>query len=274
MDLVLGDLRDQRRHRADDVRRLEGAPHRQLALDLVEGGDALAGLERAGMDALIGDQLLDRHFRLLEGRVRRLLVAHLPGEDVIVVLALAVGAVGLVLDVLAQDGRARRHRLEGIDEHGQLLVLDLDQLGRVGRHIAVLRDDEGDFLVLVQHLLLGQHRRHVAGQGRHVVQAERLQVGGRQHGQHARQRLRLRGIDLLDPRMAVGRAREVAIDHARQFQVVDIVALALDEADVLDALALAAHALELLGALFLRRCHVVHSAASLTDAPESLAAAY
>ena len=156
VDLVLGDLRDQRRHRADDVRRLEGAPHRQLALDLVEGGDALAGLERAGMDALIGDQLLDRHFRLLEGRVRRLLVAHLPGEDVVVVLALAVGAVGLVLDVFAQDRRARRHRLEGIDEHRQLLVLDLDQLGRVGRDIAVLGDDEGDFLVLVQHLLLGQ----------------------------------------------------------------------------------------------------------------------
>ena len=59
VDLVLGDLRDQRRDRADDVRRLERAPDRQLALDLVERGDALAGLERTGVHALIGDQLLD-----------------------------------------------------------------------------------------------------------------------------------------------------------------------------------------------------------------------
>src|ERR1700745_1900482 len=44
VDLVLGDFRDQRGDRADDVRRLEGAPQRQLALDLVEGGDRLAGL--------------------------------------------------------------------------------------------------------------------------------------------------------------------------------------------------------------------------------------
>ena len=71
VDLVLGDLRDQRGDGADDVRRLEGAPHGQLALDLVERGDALAGLERTGVHALIGDQLLDRDVGLAEGRVGR-----------------------------------------------------------------------------------------------------------------------------------------------------------------------------------------------------------
>ena len=173
-----------------------------------------------------------------------------------------------------RTGRVRRHRLERIDQHRQLFVLDLDQLDRVGRDIAVVGDDEGDFLVLEQHLLLRQHRLHVAGERRHVVQAERLQVGGGQHRHHARHRLRLGGVDLLDPRMAVGRADEVAVDHAGQLQVVDIVALALDEADVLDALALAAHALELLGAFGGGGGHVVHSAASWNGTPASLAAAY
>ncbi len=104
----------------------------------------------------------------------------------VVVLALAVRAFGLVLEVLAQHRRVRRHRLERIDDHRQPLVLDLDQLGRVGRHIAVLGDDEGDLLVLEQHLFLGQHRLHVAGKRRHVVQVERLEVGRGQHREHAR----------------------------------------------------------------------------------------
>ena len=133
--------------------------------------------------------------------------------------------------------------------HRQRLVVDLDQLGAVGRGVAVLGDDEGDLLVLEEHLLLGQHRLHVAGERRHVVEAERLQVGGGQHGEHAGQRGRLGGVDLLDAGVGVGRADEVAVDHAGQLQIVDVVALALGEADVLDALALAAEALQLLGAL-------------------------
>ena len=74
--------------------------------------------------------------------------------------------------------------------------------------------------------------------------------------------------------MGVGRADEVSVQHARQFHVVDIIALALREADVLDALAFAAHALELGFALFPRGSHVVHSAASLNSTPLILSAAY
>ncbi len=74
--------------------------------------------------------------------------------------------------------------------------------------------------------------------------------------------------------MGVRRADEVAVQHARQLHVVDIVAFALREADVLDALAFAAHALELGFALFPRGSDVVHSAASLNWAPLIFAAAY
>ena len=64
------------------------------------------------------------------------------------------------------------------------------------------------------------------------------------------------------------------MQHARQLQIVDVVALALGEADVLDALALAAHAFEFGFALFPRGSHVVHSAASLNSTPLILSAAY
>ncbi len=65
------------------------------------------------------------------------------------------------------------------------------------------------------------------------------------------------------------------MQHARQLDIVDVIAFPLREAHVLDALALAPNALQLIGA-FERsgRGGVVHSAASLTSIPLSLAAAY
>jgi len=257
------------------VRGLEGAPYGELAPDLVERGDALAGLQRARMDALVGDQLLDGDLGLAEGEVGGLLVADLPGEDVIVVPALAVGALGLVLDVLAQHRRIRGHRLERVDEDRQRLVLDLDELDRVGRDVALLGDDEGDLLVLEQHLLLGEHRLHVAGERRHVVQIEGFEIRRGEHRDDAGQRLGLGGVDLPDAGVAVGRAHEVAVQQAERLHVVHVVALALDEADILDALALAAHALEAVGALGGgRRGDLVHSAASRSGTPLILAAAH
>ena len=87
VDLLFRNLGDQRHHGADHMRRLEGAPDRQLALDLVERADALAGLQRRRMGAVIGDHLLDRDIRLAEGGIGQVLVADGPFEDVVVMLA-------------------------------------------------------------------------------------------------------------------------------------------------------------------------------------------
>src|SRR4029079_9493330 len=93
-------------------------------------------------------------------------------------------------------------------------------------------------------------------------------------GEHAGHLQRLFRVDRFHPRMRMRRADEGAVQHARQFDVVDVIALALREAGVLDPLALAAHALEGGGALFPRGSQVVHSAASLSSTPLILAAAY
>ena len=171
-------------------------------------------------------------------------------------------------------GASGVHRLERIDHDRQRLVFDLDRVDAVIGGVAVGGDHEGDFLVLEQHLAVGQHHLHVAGQRRHPGEVDGLQRLGGDHREHARHLQRLLGVDRLDARMGVRRADEIAMQHARQLQVVDIVALALGEADVLDALALAAHAFEFGFALFPRGSHVVHSAASLNSVPLILAAAY
>src|SRR5262249_49588549 len=147
VDLVFGNLRDQRTDGTNDVRGLERAPQREFARDLVEGGDALAGLKRTRMHARIDDQLFDRNVGFFKGRIGCRLVARRPGEDVIVVFALAVRAVGLVLDVLTDHRRIGGHRLERIDVDGQRLVLHLDQIGGIGRRIAVLCDYKRNLLV-------------------------------------------------------------------------------------------------------------------------------
>ncbi len=275
MDLVLRHGGDQRHHGADDVRGLERAVDREVAGDLVEADDALAGFERAGVHALVAQEVLGRHLGLGEGGVGQLLVADLPVEDVVVVLARSVGAVLLVLDVLAQDRRVVVHRLERIDDDRKGLVLDLDEVGGVGGDIAVGGDDEGDLLVLEQDLAVGEHHLDVAGERRHPGEIDALEVLGGQHREHAGHGLGLRGVDLHDPGVSMARAMEVAVQHPRQLDVVDVIALALGEAHVLDALALAAHALEFFGALERSgKGGVVHSAASLNSRPASLAAAY
>ena len=180
--------------------------------------------------------------------------------------------VSLVLDVLAQDRRVRLHRLERVDQRRQRLVLDLDQVDRVGGDVAVVGDDERHLLVGEQDLLVRQHRLHVAGQRRHVVQVQGLQVVGGEDGVHARQRLGLADVDALDPGVAVGAADEVAMQHPRQADIVDIVALALDQAGVLLALSGAADAAQGRLALLVaqHRCGA-HSAASLTDCSSAAA---
>jgi hypothetical protein len=214
------------------------------------------------VDALIENLLLDRDLGAGERLLGRGLIADLPGEDVVVVPARAVRARGLAGKVLAQHrGTLRERRLRVVDRR-QLLVVDFDQLDRIGRDVAVLRDHEGDLLVLEQHLAVGQHHLHIARERRHPVQVQGLQVLRREHRMHAGQRLRLRDIDRPDPRVAILAAHEVAEQHARQLEVVDIAALALDEADVLLALARAADAAEGRFALFLGHGGRHHSAAS------------
>ena len=153
------------------------------------------------------------------------------------VLARPVGAFGLAFEILAQDRGGVVHRLEGIDDNGQVLIFDLDQFDAIGGGVAVFRHHESHFLVLEQDLLVRQHGLNVAGERRHVVQVEGFQVLCGDHGEHAGCGKGRVLVDLFDAGVAVGRAHKIAEQHAGQLDVVDIVALSLREARVLDAFA-------------------------------------
>ena len=73
-------------------------------------------------------------------------------------------------------GASGSSALRGVDHGRQRLVLDVDQLERVARGVAVVGDDERDLLALEAHLVGGQHGLDVVRQRRHPGQAQRLEV--------------------------------------------------------------------------------------------------
>jgi hypothetical protein len=201
------------------MRCLESSPQRQMPVQLVHRGDTAAGLERARVDTLIDDAFLGHDGGLAQRPRRARGVADLPGEDVVVVSARPMRSARLVLEVISQDGRVRRHRLGRIDEHRQFLVLDLDQIDGVGRNVAILGHDERDLLALEQHFVIGQYGLNIAGQCRHPMQLERLQVVGGEHRLDTGQLERRVFLDRFDPGVTVGRPDEITEQHARQLEI-------------------------------------------------------
>ena len=261
-DVVLFDTGQQRGHGAHHVGRLKRAVNRQLAVHLVHAGHGPAGFQRARMGAVVVHRLFGNDLGIVDDLLGAFLVAHFPQEDVVVMLARAVSAAGLALEILSQNDVGLK-RLERIDDHGQRLVFHFDQFHGVGGDIAVRSYDKGHFLPLKQHFAIGQHHLLVTGQRRHPMQAERFEVFGGQHCHHAGQSHRRIGIDRFHAGVGIGRAHEVAVQHARQLYVIDVIALALGKTGVFHAFARAAHAFQIGNPVVAGWGLVVHCAASL-----------
>ncbi len=227
-DHVLGEPGDVRVDRAVRVRGLVAVVDVELASLRVEVGDDAAGLERRRVAARVDDVAADDRVGLGECALGCGLVAGLPcraGE----VVALA----GLVV---ADQRRVGVERLAGVDDGRQRLVLDVDQGQRVVGRVRIGRDHEGDLLALEADLVAGEHRLGVVGDRRHPRQAERLEVLGGDDGGDVRMGERGRGVDRDDARVRVRASQHGAVNHSRQLDVVEIGALAADEARVLLAL--------------------------------------
>ena len=225
VDLVLGDAGDERQRRAVHVRRLRRDVELQPT-HRVEVRHAAARLERRGMTALEPDPLLDALRARRERAGRAVLVADFPVKDV----------VGLLLAVGTQQHLVGL-RGERIGDDRQRRVVDLHRFGAVDGRRARLGEHGGHFLVLEQHLADRQHHLLVeAVEGRQPAEAGGLEVLAGNHGLHAGHLHRLGDVDALDLGVRVGAPHEREVEHARERQIVDVVALALDEARIFLAL--------------------------------------
>jgi hypothetical protein len=120
-----------------------------------------------------------------------------------------------------------RHRRQG-------LVVDVDELDGVLGDVGRLGDDRGDLLALEAHLVRGEHGLRVAGEGRHPGEVVLRQELACHDGDDARELLRLRGVDRPDTRVRERAPEELEVEHPRQGEVVEVLALAADEAGVFE----------------------------------------
>ena len=132
------------------------------------------------------------------------------------------------------SGASRIERRAGVDDDRERLVLDVDQLQRVARRVAVVGDHERDLLALEADLVGREHRLRVAATAsasRRASRASRSAPGD--DGVDLRVLERGGGVDRHDPGVGERAAQDRAVQHARQLHVVDERALAADEARVL-----------------------------------------
>ena len=258
------------------MRRLEGAVDGELALDLVDRADALAGLQRRRMGALVGDQLLDRHRGLGEG-ARRSARGRRPSSRRCGCSACAGHARRSVLSPMssrstgASSSIALKGSISGGSGSYSTSTASMPSSAAISGRRRRRRRPPGSGTAPCRRPAPSARRRPSVGiQASFTVFSFSAVRTASTPGTFS---AALSSIFLMRA-CGMGRADEVAEQHAGQLDVVDVVAPALGEADVLDALALAAHAFECGGALFPRGSEVVHSAASWNSTPLILAAAY
>ena len=184
------------------------------------------------MHARVVHVLLDGDGRAGKGGVGGFLVARIPGEDMVVVVALAVGAFGLAHQVFTNDRRAFFQGFKRVNHHGEFFVLHFNSFHTIGGGVAVGGNHHRHFLHLEMDFAIGQHGGYVTGQGGHPVQLERFEVFSRQHGNDAGYFQRFFFVDAQNARMGHGRAHDVHVQHFGQLDVINIVALALDKARI------------------------------------------
>jgi hypothetical protein len=216
-DVAELDARQLGRHVAHHEMALAAAPDGDLTglVDAHEAGMRLdvALVHRLGLEAALDDDF---------GRSE-------PGLDVaqrVLKLAGDIGGGGRtrlgadVAHVLVQNGRARLHGLVDVDHPGQDLVVDLDQLERLGGDPARRCRDRCHGMARVEYLIARHDIAAVEAQvldaeDRRLVPRELHEVAAGHDGFDAGQRGRLLEVDRLDTGMRMGAAQDLAHQHAR-----------------------------------------------------------
>ena len=198
------------------VRGLRCHVERRVPGRRVDIGDDAAGLHRRGVAARIKRLETDDPVGFCEGVVGLPLVARLPVVDV-------VG--GLALFLVPNQRRAGLQRLRWVNHRRQHLVTHVDQGQRITGDVGIGRDHAGDLLTLETDLVRRQHGLRVPGQRRHPGQLVLLEELACHHRHHPRESLSGGRVDRPDARVSERAAQDRHVQHSRQRDVVDVVAL-------------------------------------------------
>ncbi len=224
-EVVLRDAGEQGQEHAQDVRDLGGRPDGDLVAHAHRCRDDRARLHRVGDQALVDEAALHDDVGL---RLRGLVVAARHPRGVAAVRAL----VGV------DEGRAVLERVLHVDHGGQRLVVDVDEVERVGRERHVGGQHHGDDIAGVLDLVHADRgvvaHDDVVGDRPHARGAGQLgEVGAGVDGHDAVGREGGRGVDVRDPGVGHGAAQHGHVQRAGQLDVVGPVGATGEETRVL-----------------------------------------
>ena len=229
---MLGKTGNQRVHRAVCVRSLGGRPEDQLAGDRVHVCYRATGLHGRRVNAGVQDFLRDDDIGACECGVCDGLVASFP--------LFVNDVVGLAFFIVTNDRCAWIECLLGIGHDGQWIVINVDELECIASDVPRLSNDECDFLALKANLVRGQNCLGVVRQGWHPSQTQTLEILTGDNCHNTGELKRSRGVDRVDLCVCEWAAQDCSMQHARQVDVVYVVAFTTDETNVF----LADHAAE------------------------------
>ena len=213
------------------MRVLARHPDRELLVKAFVIGAHATRLHRHGRQPVLENSLLHHDVRLFERRLRDLgpRVCEIPAD---VVRPVHVRLRAALLESLLE-----------VHHRGQVLVLDLDQVGRVGRLALGLGEHRGDDLSLVGDLFLGDrkalgHKFFLGDKGRRGrmrAGEQALEVARRIDADHAGRLACVGDIDALDACVREWAAHEMGVRGALPREVIDVVAMTGDQARVFAA---------------------------------------
>ena len=226
-ELVLGHAVDEGAQESHNVRVLGRVPERQLSGGLHVAGKGRARLHGIRDEALLDDGFLHDHLGRAESLVDVPAAGHGPVEGLI-----ALDFVVELRRVLGRSGLGRNDRV-------QRLVVDIDQVERVVRLTAALRDDHGHDVTHVPHRILcdavvfgngqtGIGQEPCAGRRSDLVHG----VGVRVYGDDAACLGRCGCVDTVDAGVRVRAAEHGGMQRARKDDVVGVGGAARDQPGV------------------------------------------
>ncbi len=232
-DLVRRQAKGGHQPLLDEVDHLRAVPRGERAVTRVPLRDHPARLDGHADIALDVEAFAHRHIR--------------GGEHGIGVAEAGLEEDGDVVAPLGvKDGRSRFGSRDHVADHGQGLVLDLDQLAAVLSEGAALRQHHGHDLAHEEHAVAahgelghllhghghprGQSRRDGAKEGQRLHPA--LEIGEGEDVDHAGEPARRVCLHGHDSSVPVRAPDERRVEHARKLDVVDVAAVAAEKAGV------------------------------------------
>ena len=211
------------------MRILRGVPKCELARGAAPFRERRARLHRVRNQPLLDDALLDDEVGLRERRVD-VAAADRPVERFV------------VRNIRMQLRRARFVRRHRIDDRGQRLVVDVDELERVVRLIRRFGDDDADDVAdvadeVARAAAVCRHLQVRVGQqprARHRLQRVNFRAG--EDGDDAGRALRARRVDACDARVCMRAAQHRGVHHVGQREIVGVGRRARDEPRIFAAL--------------------------------------